>query len=159
MTLPKQRAVFLLLVCLFPSLFLRGGQDLPSDSQNPMEKKPQPVSITLFIPGIEQLKTGKTIKGTLLLGAFTASIVGAFVYNHQGLNWFDDYQQSTHVQDIIYFRSQTEKSFKKRNLCIAGIFSVWLVHLIDLKFFKSEKSGVICEADPQHFHIGFYYNP
>ena len=112
----------------------------------------------MFIPGIQQLKSKKYVKGSLLLGSFIGSVAGAVVYNKKGSDWYDKYSNSTNVEDIILFRQETEKSLKKRNLFIVGIFSVWLVHIIDLKFFKSGKGGVKGEVGKNKINIGFYYS-
>ena len=128
-----------------------------SDS-NKKKSKEKKASILMFIPGIQQLKSKKYVKGSLLLGSFIASVAGAVTYNKKGSDWYDKYSNSTDVQEIILFRHKTEKSLKKRNLFIAGIFSVWLVHIIDLKFFKSGKGGVKGEMGKYKINIGFYYS-
>ena len=112
----------------------------------------------MFIPGVEQIKSKKYVKGSLLLGAFIGSALAAFHYNKKGNDWYDKYQNSTNVDDIILFRQRTEDHLKKRNLFIAGIFSVWLVHIIDLKFFKSGKAGVKGTVSKNEINIGFYYH-
>lgn len=127
---------------------------------DPDKKKPEEktVSITKFIPGIPQLTTGKYIKGTLFLGSFIGTVVGTFVYNKKGNDWYEKYQNSTNVDEITLFREETEKNFKKRNLFMVGIFTIWLAHVIDLKFFKSRKSGVKGEVGKNSINIGFYYS-
>jgi hypothetical protein len=126
-----------------------------SDSK---EKKTKKVSILMFIPGVQQMKSKKYLKGSLLLGSFIGSVAGAVVYNKKGNDWYDKYSTSTNVEEIILFRQKTEKNLKKRNLFIAGIFSIWLVHIIDLKFFKSKKGGVKGEVGKNKINIGFYYS-
>jgi len=130
--------------------------DNPTDSKE-KESKPKPVSITLFIPGLQQLKNKQYIKGGILLGAFIGSVTGALVHNEKGNDWYEQYRNSTNVEEIVMLREKTEKSFKKRNLYIAGIFSVWALHIIDLKFFKSGKAGVKGEVGKNTISIGFYY--
>jgi hypothetical protein len=121
-------------------------------------KKPaRTVSIVKFIPGLYQLKKGKYFKGTLLLGSFVGTLTGTFIYNKKGNDWYDKYQNSTNVEDIVLFRQHTEKSFKRRNLCIVGIFSVWLIHVLDLKFFKTEKAGISGNIGKKKFNFGIYY--
>lgn len=121
------------------------------------KKKTRKVSILMLIPGVHQLKSGKYLKGTILLGSFIGSVTGAVTHNKKGNDWYDKYLNSTDVDEIILFRQKTEKSIKKRNLFIAGIFSAWLVHIIDLKFFKSSKGGVKGEVGKNSINIGFYY--
>lgn len=122
------------------------------------EKKTKPISITKLIPGIEQIKSGKYAKGTLLLSSFIGSITGAVIYNKKGSDWYDKYKNSTNVEDIIIFRQNTEKNLKKRNLFLVGIASIWVIHIIDLKFFKSKKGGVTGEVGKNTINIGFHYH-
>jgi hypothetical protein len=56
------------------------------------------------------------------------------------------------------FRQNTEKNLKKRNLFLVGIASIWVIHIIDLKFFKSKKGGVKGEIGKNNINIGFYYH-
>ena len=121
------------------------------------ETKKKTISITKFIPGIEQLKSKQYVKGTLLLGSFIGTAAAALTYNKKGNDWYDKYRASTNVEDIILFRHNTEKNLKKRNLFIAGIFSVWLVHVIDLKFFKSKKGSIHAQVNQNEINIGFHY--
>jgi hypothetical protein len=123
------------------------------------EKKPgeKTTAVTMFIPGIRQLQTGKYVKGTLFLCSFIGTAAGAFIYNKKGSDWYEKYRDSTNVDEITRFRAETEKSFKKRNLFMVGIFTVWLAHIIDLEFFKSKKTGVKGEVGKNSVNIGFYY--
>ena len=125
-----------------------------SDSE---KKKPKAVSITKFIPGVRQLKTKQYVKGTLLLGSFIGAAAAALTFNKKGNDWYDKYRASTNVEEIVLFRKNTEKNLKKRNLFIAGIFSVWLLHILDLKFFKSKKSGIEGRVSHNEINIGIYY--
>jgi hypothetical protein len=141
----------MIMVLLMPSAYVT------AETKND-EKKSKPISITKLIPGIQQIKSGKYAKGTLLLSSFIGSITGAVIYNKKGNDWYDKYTESTNVEDIILFRQNTEKNLKKRNLFLAGIASIWLIHIIDLKFFKSKKGGVKGEVGKDHINIGFYYH-
>jgi hypothetical protein len=127
----------------------------PADSDKKKEAKPVP--LTLFIPGIQQLNARQYLKGGLLLAAFAGSAAGAFIYNNKGNDLYNRYQDSTDVEEITSLRKQTERSFKKRNLFIIGIFSVWALHIIDLKFFKSPKASVKGEVGENNINIGIYY--
>jgi hypothetical protein len=147
----KKWCLFLIAVLLVQPMAAESNADTN-------EKKTKKVSILMFIPGLQQLKSKKYVKGSLLLGSFIGSVAGAFAYNKKGSDWYDKYLNSTNVEEIILFRQKTEKNLKKRNLFIAGIFSVWLVHIIDLKFFKSGKGGVKGEMGKNKFNISFYYS-
>ena len=145
------------MLCLVVNLNAMTGAEEQPDSSDPGKKKPKTVSITMFIPGIHQLKSGKYVKGTILLGSFVSCITGAVVHNNKGNDWYEKYINSINVEEIILSRQKTEKSLKKRNLFIVGILSVWALHIIDLKFFKSKKGGVKGEVGKNSFNIGLYY--
>ena len=148
----KKLCFFLIPLLLVQPLTAAGD----SGGKKNKEEKGKTVSISMFIPGIQQLKSGKYVKGTIFLVSFIGTVAGTFAYNKKGNDWYEKYQNSTDVDDIIRFREETEKSFKKRNLFIAGIFTVWLVHVIDLKFFN-KKGGVKGEVGKNSINIGFYY--
>jgi len=150
----KKVCFFLIAVLAFN--FTAAAKD-PSEKKS-KEKKEKTVSIAMFIPGVQQLKSGKYVKGSLFLGTFIGTVAGTFTYNKKGNDWYDKYRNSTNVDDIIRFREEAEKSFKKRNLFIAGIFTLWLAHIIDLKFIKTKKGGVKGEIGKNNFNIGFYYS-
>ena len=152
----KKLNLFLIL-CLAINLNTITAAEEQPESSEPEKKKPKSVSITMFIPGVHQLKSGKYLKGTILLGSFAGCITGAVINNNKGNNWYDKYINSTNVEEITQFRQKTEKSLKTRNWFIVGILSIWALHIIDLKFFKSKKGGVKGEVGKNSFNIGFYY--
>jgi hypothetical protein len=145
------------MLCLVVNLIAVTATEESPDSSEPDKKKPKTVSIAMFIPGIHQLASGKYVKGTILLGSFLSCITGAVIHNNKGNDWFEKYINSTNVEEIILLRQKTVKSLKKRNLFMVGILSVWALHIIDLKFFKSKKGGVKGEVGKNTFNIGFYY--
>jgi hypothetical protein len=154
----RKLVLVLVILCLSLNLAVKGeNQDATS---GPGEKKSTDgaVSIYKFIPGIPQLKSGNTIKGLLLLGSFLGVVTGTVVYNHLGNQSYQKYQHSTNVEEILLYRQQTERNFKKRNLCLVGLFSVWLIHILDLKFFKSGKVGVKSDVGKNNIDVGFYYS-
>jgi len=152
----KKLSLFLMLCLVINLNAVTAAQEQP-DSSRPDKEKPKTVSITMFIPGIHQLASGKYVKGTILLGSFLSCITGAVIHNNKGNDWYKKYIDSTNVEEITLFRQKTEKSFKKRNLFIVGALSVWALHIIDLKFFKSKKGGVKGEVGKNSFIIGYYY--
>jgi hypothetical protein len=152
----KKLSLFLML-CLLVNISAIAAAGEQSDSSEPGKEKPKTVSITMFIPGIHQLASGKYVKGTILLGSFISCITGAVIHNNKGNNWYEKYINSTNVEEIVLFRQKTEKSLKTRNLFIIGALSVWALHIIDLKFFKSKKGGVKGEVGKNGFIIGCYY--
>lgn len=121
------------------------------------KKKSRAIPLTLFIPGVKQFKNKQYAKGSLLLASFAGCIAGAVIQNNKGNDWYRKYQNSTNVDDVILFRQLAEKRFRSRNLFFVGIFSVWAIHVIDLKFFKSGKGGVKGEVGKNNINLGFYY--
>jgi hypothetical protein len=124
---------------------------------NPDEKKSNSIPITLVIPGIEQIKNKQYFKGPLLLGAFIGSAAAAFYYNKKGNDWYARYKASTNVEQIILYRENTESNLKKRNIYLISMFSIWILHVIDLKFFKPKKNGITGSVGKNEINIGVYY--
>lgn len=152
----KKLSLFLML-CLLVNINAISAAEEKPDSREPDKEKAKAVSITMFIPGIHQLASGKYVKGTILLGSFLSCITGAVIHNNKGNDWYEKYINSTNVEKISLFRQNTEKSLKKRNFFIIGALSVWALHIIDLKFFNSKKGGVKGEVGKNSFIIGCYY--
>jgi hypothetical protein len=153
---------WIIIVMLLLGLFLHPYPHLPAAEEDPGESKKKEtrakrLPITMFIPGIYQLKTGQYVKGGIFLAAFIGSVAGALIHNKKGNDHYNKYLNSTNVEEIILLREKTGKSFKKRNLYIVGIFSTWVLHIIDVKFFKSGKAGVKGEVGKNNITIGFYY--
>ncbi len=151
----KKIVLFLILVLVVQGMALP-QKEKQKDKKATEQAKPVPFS--WFIPGLNQIKGGKYFKGGLLLSAFLGSAVGAVTYNNRGNRWYEKYSNSTVVDDIVRYRKNTEKDLRKRNLFIVGIFSTWLIHIIDLKFFKSKKGGVTSEIGKNNLAVGFYYS-
>jgi hypothetical protein len=143
------------LILLFFMNFLFGQEKEEPKEEEPKEK--QAVSIIKFIPGAQQIKSGKYLKGGILLSAFTAAVIGVIIENKRGNDLYEKYMESTDVKEIVSLRKQTEKKFKNRNYYIAGIFGIWLLHLLDLKFFKNKKGGIKSEVTKKNISIGLYY--
>lgn len=142
------------MVCLLAAP-AAAAENPPGD---PGEKKVKTISLALVIPGIQQIKNKQHFKGSLFLAAFVGSAAAAFYYNKKGNDWYAKYQASTNVEEILLFRKNTETNLKKRNLFLVSVFSVWLLHVIDLKFFKPGKSGVKSNVGKNEIDIGFYYS-
>lgn len=143
-----------LLFFLVHFLFGQEKEEVKKEEQ----KDTQAVSIIKFIPGVYQIKSGKILKGGILFSVFTAAIIGAVIENNRGNKLYERYMASQDVEEIVNLRKQTEKKFKNRNYYIAGVFGVWLVHLLDLKFFKNKKGGIKGDVTKKSIHIGFYFS-
>jgi hypothetical protein len=94
------------------------------------------ISPIRLIPGIEQIQNKKYLKGTLFITGFIASITGALINNHSGYSFYNRYLESNNIQNITFLRKNSEAAFRRRNIFLAGAFSIWMFHLIDLKIFK-----------------------
>lgn len=132
--------------------------DNPGDPGNAGDKTTKTISLAMVIPGIQQIKNRQSFKGSLFLAAFVGSAAAAFYYNKKGNDWYAKYLASTNVEQILLFRKNTETTLKKRNLFLVSVFSVWLLHIMDLKFFKPGKSGVKSNVGKNEIDIGVYYS-
>ena len=146
----KLAVIFIILFC-FHSLF---GEEKKEEEK----KENRPVSIIKFIPGVSQVKSGKLVKGGILLVTFSAAIFGAISENKRGNDLYEKYLNSSNEEEVIELRRQTEKKFKNRNYYFAGIVGIWLIHLVDLKLFKDKKGGIKGEVDKKKINICFYYS-
>ena len=135
-------------------ILLLGGSWLAGEGETKLSKG---VPVVEFIPGLPQLISGKVLKGSLLLGACLTTIVGAIWENQKGNDYYDQYLVSTDVEEVIELRAKAEKSYRSRNYFIIGMVSVWILHLLDLKFFKNKKGGVKGEIKNNSLYFGFYY--
>lgn len=145
----------IILIAFIPLLY---GQEKEEEKTVEETSEPKAMPIIKFIPGAFQIKSGKIIKGAILLGAFTTAIIGAIIQNKKGNDLYEKYLESKDVEEIVSLRKQTEKAFKYRNYYIAGIFGAWLLHLLDLKFFKNKKGSIKGEITQKNANIGFYYS-
>ena len=117
----------------------------------------KPVPLLKVIPGAYQLKSGKILKGTLLLGAFCAAVAGAVIENGKGDDSYGDYLSSMDVDEVVRLRLETERHYRARNYYIGGMLAVFLLHVLDLKF-SDGKKGVQSELSKDRFAVGLYYS-
>lgn len=142
------------IILIFIVLFI--GSNLFAEVQKHGEKSKK-VDVIKFIPGIYQIKSGEILKGGFLLSSFITTITGAILSNSKGNDYYEQYLSSTNVEEVIYLRDRTEKKYKNRNYFIAGLFSVWLIHLIDMKFFNNKRGVINSEITKNSINVGFYY--
>ena len=136
-------------------ILLLGGSWLTGEGETQLSKG---VSVVEFIPGLPQLISGKVLKGSLILGACLTTIAGTIWANQKGNDYYNQYLVSTDVEEVIELRAKAEKSYRSRNYFIIGMVSVWVLHLLDLKFFKNKKGGVKGEVKNNSLYFGFYYS-
>jgi len=125
------------------------------DGEKNTKKTRKPAPISRYIPGLHQLKNKKYLKGGLLTTSFLCVSVAAVVFNHRGNQWYQKYQDSGNVNDVVLFRKKAERSFKNRNIAIVGIFTIWLVHILDIKL--SRKATLNASINPGHAVVGFTF--
>lgn len=132
-----------------------------SDKENP-KAETRPVPVLKVIPGLFQLKSGKIVKGSLLLATFAAAVAGTIIENHRGNDTYRRYLASTDVAEIIQLRRATEDHFQRRNYYIGGLVGIWLVHLLDLKLSAysqgKKKGGIQSEVSKDSITVGLYYS-
>jgi len=145
----KINIILLLLALLINPLFSE------NKSKNKKEKDSNLISVSYFIPGIKQIEEKRYIKGILFLSSFIGSVSFAIIENNNGNSYYEQYLKSTNIEEIIELRDNTEKSYKKRNYFLISAFSIWILHLLDLKFF-TKKSGVTGEINKDTFSLGIY---
>lgn len=141
-------------ILIFVLVFFISGLTL---SEQNGQKKSKGIPVAEFLPGIHQIKNRKLIKGCLLLGTFLTAIAGAVIENNRGNDFYDQYLNSVVVEDIVEFRKKAENSYRLRNYFMAGILAVWVIHLLDMKFFK-KKGGIKGEIKNNSIHFGLYFS-
>ncbi len=129
------------------------------ETKPPQEPKiGKKISITMVIPGFNQLKNKKFFKGSLLLLAFAGATAGAVISNKKGNDWYDKYLDSNNIADVIHYREKTEQHFKGRNYFMIGALGVWVLHLLDLQFSgKGKKKGLTGAVGKNSMSLGFFY--
>jgi len=144
-------------IILFSLFFLLYVNGYAIHLKTPEKKNSSEISFTYIIPGLGQIKRGYYIKGGLLFTSFVSAITGAIIENRKGNDYYNIYINSTDLNEIINSRINSENHFKKRNYYIIGGFSVWIVNLIDLRFFSKKNKGIKGEIKKNYISFGFYY--
>lgn len=115
-------------------------------------------SFTLIIPGIEQIKSGRYVKGILLAGGFVSFTAGALIKNKDGYRYYDKYRAATTPDSAVFYRKKTEENFKERNFFILGAVGVWVIHMFDLKFSGKKKAAIGGGIEKGNFYLGFRFS-
>lgn len=131
---------------------------LTAEDEGKGGEEAKPVPLLKVIPGAYQLKSGKILKGTLLLGAFCVAVAGAITENRKGDKAYENYLNSMDVSEVVSLRRETEDHYRARNIYIGGVLAVFLLHVLDLKFSRGKKKGIQSELSKDHFAIGMYYS-
>jgi hypothetical protein len=146
------KKITLVLILLFLPINIFSSEKL----KTPKAKTSRKIGFSYIIPGIEQIKRGYYFKGGVLFASFVSIITEGVIENKRGNDYYNIYINSVDIDEIIKTRALAEKHFKKRNYYIIGGVSVWLINLVDLKFF-SKNRGIKGEIKKNYISFGFYY--
>ncbi|MBN1197366.1 MAG: hypothetical protein JXA62_08165 [Candidatus Aminicenantes bacterium] len=121
----------------------------------PVETKSEghPVPLERVIPGWVQLKSGKVLKGTLLLGGFISTIATAAILNHKGNRAYDQYLACRDITQIVELRKQTEQYHQIRNWLWLGATAILAVHFLDLKLAKKRHATITGDFSAGGFSV------
>lgn len=99
---------------------------------------------SLLFPGWGQLHEKKTVKGLLFMTGELLAITGAVIANHRGNRNYNRYKTSTTVEDTMFYRKETERYDKQRNLFIAAGIGIWIINMVDIYLYKnkSRRKGI-----------------
>ncbi|HDP95831.1 MAG TPA: hypothetical protein ENN40_10800 [Candidatus Aminicenantes bacterium] len=134
--------LLLIPVLLVPPAFCRETEN--KDHSLPLER---------VIPGWVQLKSGKVLKGVLLLGGFIGTVAAAAVLNHRGNQAYDQYLASRDIVQVVELRNQTEQRFQTRNRLLVGTTAILALHFLDLKFTKKRYATITGDFSANGFRL------
>lgn len=122
----------------------------------PDEKSKEPATLPLeqVIPGWKQIRSGRVVKGILLLGGFVGAITGALILNHRGNEAYDDYLACRDAGLVVDLRRETENRFRGRNWLLVGAAAIMGLHFLDLKLTKTKHATITGDLGPVGFRIG-----
>ncbi len=114
-------------------------------------------SVAYLIPGLVQLKRGQTLKGILLLSAFSLCAGAAVWKDHQGYQYYLKYREATTVEEVLRYRELAERSFRERNYLAGAAGVIWLLHVIDLSFSRKVQLNVQLGESFYRFGLGYSF--
>jgi len=91
---------------------------------------------SLIFPGLGQLHEKKYLKGVIFITAELIAITGAILNNRHGNINYNKYRSSLTESDALFFREETEKFDRSRNLFIAAGIGVWMINMLDIYILK-----------------------
>lgn len=109
---------------------------------NGEEKSSPLIPVSRVIPGWAQIRSGKPVKGILLLGGFLGAVTGAMIQNHQGNQAYDRYLECRDAGQITELRRQAERRFRSRNFFLIGTVGVLATHFLDLTLSKKPNAKI-----------------
>lgn len=119
-----------------------------------IEEKSAPlIPIRRIIPGWEQIRAGKSLKGILFLGSFLSTIAGAVIQNQQGNRAYDRYLECRDAIEVVELRKQAERRFRSRNLFLIGAAGVMAIHFLDLTLSKKPNARIQGKMADRGIHL------
>lgn len=94
---------------------------------------------SLIFPGLGQLHEKKYLKGVIFITAELIAITGAILNNRQGNKNYNKYRSSLTESDALFFRKETERFDRSRNLFIAAGIGVWMINMLDIYVIKKKR--------------------
>ena len=139
--LSKLLNIILILLLAFPA---SGAEDPSPGSDGKKDSGTRALEKSLIFPGWGQLHEKKYVKGILFLTAELIAITGAVINNNKGNSSYNKYRSSDTVNDAVFFRDETERFDRQRNLFIAAGIGVWIINMVDIYLLrkKMKKSGL-----------------
>ena len=93
---------------------------------------------SLIFPGLGQIHEKKYLKGVVFITAELIAITGAILSNRQGNINYNKYRSSLTENDALFFRKETERFDRSRNLFIAAGIGVWMINMLDIYILKKK---------------------
>ncbi len=139
--LSKLLKIILILILAFP---LSGAGDSPSDSTEKKSEETRALEKSLIFPGWGQLHEKKYFKGILFLTAELIAVTGSIINNKRGNSNYNKYRSSSTIEDTVFYRNETERLDKQRNLFIAAGIGIWIINMADIYLLrkKMKKKGL-----------------
>lgn len=122
-------------IIIFVSSLLN-AEDLTSTKTNITANRA--LEKSLIFPGLGQLHEKKYLKGIIFITAELIAITGAILNNRQGNKNYNKYRSSLTENDALFFRKETERFDRSRNLFIAAGMGVWIINMLDIYIIKKK---------------------
>ena len=124
--------------------FVNGEDTRPGEPEAKNPKKTRALEKSLIFPGWGQLHEKQYFKGVLFITAELIAITSAVVSNHFGNKNYNKYRSSITESDALFYRKETEKFDRERNLFIVAGIGVWIINMVDIYIFKKkmERKGI-----------------
>jgi len=135
---------------IIPLIFILTVPVMPDEN----DKEPPPLSLEQVIPGWRQIRSGRRVKGLLLLSGFVGAITGAIIANHRGNEAYDNYLACRDTGLVADLRRETEARFRGRNWFLVGAAAIMGLHFLDLKLTKTKNAKITGDLDSVGFRIG-----